>query len=143
MPTPDPAAAARAPWLRPFHVMAKPIGARCNLECRYCFYLDKEPTLYPDAGTPRMDEATLERFVGDCLAARPDGEGTFAWQGGEPTLLGVEFFARAVALQQRYAAGRRVTSSLQTNGTLLDDRWGEFLAREKFLVGLSIDGPRA
>ncbi len=123
--------------------MAKPIGARCNLDCRYCFYLDKETTVYPGAGVPRMSEATLERFVRDYLAAQPGEEVTFAWQGGEPTLLGIEFFAHAVALQRRYAAGRRVTNSLQTNGTLLDQAWGEFLAREKFLVGISIDGPRA
>jgi uncharacterized protein len=123
--------------------MAKPIGARCNLACRYCFYLEKEDALYPGAGVPRMSDATLERFVRDYLAAQPGEEVNFAWQGGEPTLLGVEFFACAVALQRQYAAGRRVTNALQTNGTLLDDRWGEFLAREKFLVGLSLDGPRA
>jgi uncharacterized protein len=137
MPPPSP---PRGP--APFHVLAKPIGARCNLECRYCFYLEKEPALYPDAGVPRMSEATLERFVRDYIAAQPGDEVAFAWQGGEPTLLGVDFFERAVELQRRYGAGRRVTNALQTNGTLLDDRWGEFLAREKFLVGLSIDGPR-
>ncbi len=123
-------------------MLAKPIGARCNLDCSYCFYLEKEPLLYPGAGVPRMSEATLERFVRDYLAAQPGDEVQFAWQGGEPTLLGVEFFERAVALQRQYAAGRSVTNALQTNGTLLDERWAAFLAREKFLVGLSIDGPR-
>ena len=122
--------------------MAKPIGARCNLECTYCFYLEKEPALYPGAGVARMSEATLERFVRDYIAAQPGGEVVFAWQGGEPTLMGVAFFQRAVALQRRYAGGRQVSNALQTNGTLLDDEWGEFLAREKFLVGLSLDGPR-
>ena len=131
------------PGLRPFHVLAKPIGARCNLECRYCFYLEKEPALYPDTGVPRMSEATLERFVRGYIAAQPgSAEVMFGWQGGEPTLLGVAFFERVVELQRQYAAGRPVANALQTNGTLLDDEWGEFLAREKFLVGLSIDGPR-
>ncbi|MDO8541382.1 MAG: anaerobic sulfatase maturase [Opitutaceae bacterium] len=142
MPTLPAAGVPRAPWSQPFHVLAKPIGARCNLDCRYCFYLDKETTLYPGLGVPRMSDATLERFTRDYLAAQPGEEVVFSWQGGEPTLLGVEFFARAVALQRRYAAGRRVTNALQTNGTLLDASWGEFLAREKFLVGVSIDGPR-
>ena len=124
-------------------MLAKPIGSRCNLACSYCFYLEKEPLLYPTAESPRMSEATLEKFVRDYLAAQPGEEVQFAWQGGEPTLMGVEFFERAVQLQRHYAAGRRVTNALQTNGTLLDDRWGMFLAREKFLVGLSLDGPRA
>ena len=137
-PNPPP----RTPWSRPFHVLAKPIGARCNLECRYCFYLEKEPALYPDTGVPRMSDATLERFVRDYLSAQPGEEVAFAWQGGEPTLMGVEFFERVVALQRQYAAGRQVTNALQTNGTLLDDAWCAFLARAKFLVGLSIDGPR-
>ena len=130
------------PWHRPFHVMAKPMGARCNLACSYCFYLEKEPAYYPHGGVPRMDQATLECFIRDYLAAQPGAEVTFAWQGGEPTLLGLEFFAEVVRLQRRYAAGRTVTNALQTNGTLLDDRWGEFLAREDFLVGVSLDGPR-
>lgn len=91
----------------------------------------------------RMSDATLECFVRDYLATQSGDEVTFAWQGGEPTLLGMEFFRRAIEHQQRYAAGRRVTNALQTNGTLLDDAWGEFLARERFLVGLSLDGPAA
>lgn len=91
----------------------------------------------------RMSDATLERFVRDYLAASPAEEVGFAWQGGEPTLMGVEFFERVTALQRQYGGGRRVTNALQTNGTLLDDAWGAFLAREKFLVGLSIDGPKS
>ncbi len=141
MPSP-PSSSPPVPGIRPFHVMAKPIGSRCNLECRYCFYLEKEPALYPGAEVRRMSAATLERFVRDYCAAQPEGEVVFAWQGGEPTLMGVEFFARAVELQRRYAGGRPVSNALQTNGTLLDERWGEFLARENFLVGLSLDGPR-
>ena len=142
MPHAAPPSSPRVPWARPFHVLAKPIGSRCNLACRYCFYLEKETLLYPTAESPRMTEATLEKFVRDYLAAQPGEEVAFAWQGGEPTLMGVEFFERAVKLQRHYAAGRRVTNALQTNGTLLDDRWAAFLAREKFLVGLSLDGPR-
>jgi uncharacterized protein len=138
-----PATQNRAPWTRPFHVLAKPIGSRCNLDCRYCFYVEKEAALYPGTAVPRMTDATLEAFVRDYLSAQPGDEVQFAWQGGEPTLMGIDFFERAVALQRRYGMGRRVTNALQTNGVLLDAHWGEFLAREKFLVGLSLDGPRA
>jgi len=127
--------------MQPFHVMAKPSGARCNLDCKYCFYLEKE-ALYP-SGRHRMNEEVLEAYVRGQIAAQPPGaEVLFAWQGGEPTLLGVEFFARAVALQKRHGQGRRIANAFQTNGVLLDDTWGEFLRRENFLVGLSIDGPR-
>jgi uncharacterized protein len=124
--------------------MAKPIGARCNLACRYCYYLEKEALLYPRGAGTRMTDEMLERFVRDYIGAQP-AEGTidFAWQGGEPTLLGLDFFRRAVALQRHYACGRPVANALQTNGTLLDDAWGEFFARENFLVGISIDGSRA
>jgi len=88
-----------------------------------------------------MDDATLEAFVRDYIASQNTPEVTFAWQGGEPTLLGVEFFARVVELQARYAGGKRVSNTFQTNGTLLDDAWGEFLHQHRFLVGLSVDGP--
>lgn len=133
----------RAPWARPFHLMIKPIGSRCNLACRYCFYLEKEPALYAGEGAKRMDDGTLERLIRDYLASQPGDEVTFAWQGGEPTLMGIEFFRRVVALQKTYAAGRKIANALQTNGTLLDDEWGRFLAEEKFLVGISLDGPKA
>ncbi len=126
----------------PFHVMAKLIGARCNLACKYCYYLEKEPLLYADRGVLRMDDVTLEAFVRDYIAAQPYGtDVVFAWQGGEPTLLGLEFFQRAVAFQKRHASGRAIQNALQTNGTLFDDRWGAFLRGEKFLVGISFDGP--
>lgn len=132
---------ARTPWRQPFHVMAKPMGARCNLECSYCFYLEKTESVYAGQAVPRMSDEMLERFVRDYLASQPGEEVTFAWQGGEPTLAGLGFFKKAVDLQRRYAAGRRVTNALQTNGTLLDDAWGEFLKAEGFLVGISVDGP--
>lgn len=124
----------------PFHVMAKPSGAGCNLDCKYCFYLEKEK-LYPK-GPHRMSDAVLEAYVRGQIAAQPeDSEVLFAWQGGEPTLMGLGFFEKAIALQKRHGAGRRIANAFQTNGVLLDAAWGEFLARERFLVGLSIDGP--
>lgn len=125
----------------PFHVLAKPVGALCNLNCSYCFYLEKAQ-LYPQAGNFRMSPELLERYVQDYIAAQPGPVVSFAWQGGEPTLLGVDFFRRAVELQQRHAGGRQIENALQTNGVLLDDEWGEFLAAHRFLVGVSLDGPR-
>ncbi len=124
------------------HVMAKPSGAVCNIDCKYCFYLEKEK-LYPDAGRNwMMDDETLELYVRHYIEAQDVPEVHFAWQGGEPTLMGVDFYRRAVALQARYANGKTVTNAFQTNGILLDDEWGEFLAKHRFLVGLSVDGPR-
>lgn len=126
--------------------MTKPIGPRCNIACSYCYYLEKE-ALYPDEKRFRMSDAVLERYVRDLIAAEVEaGERgvTFAWQGGEPTMLGVDFFEKAVALQKQYCPeGVRIENAFQTNGMLLDDDWGRFLAREDFLVGISIDGPRA
>ncbi len=125
----------------PFHVMTKPIGSLCNLSCSYCFYLEKAH-LYPNARNFRMPPDVLETYVRDYIAAQPGSSVSFAWQGGEPTLLGVDFFREVVALQQRHAAGKTIENAFQTNGILLDDVWGEFLASNRFLVGLSIDGPR-
>jgi uncharacterized protein len=127
---------------RPFHVMTKPGGPACNLECSYCFYLDKAE-LFPEDGGFQMSEETLETYIRQYIEANPGPTVTFAWQGGEPTLLGVDFFRRAVELQEQHApADKRIVNTLQTNGTLLDDDWGEFLATNDFLVGISIDGPR-
>ncbi|WP_206026082.1 anaerobic sulfatase maturase [Roseimicrobium sp. ORNL1] len=121
--------------------MAKPSGAKCNLDCKYCFYLEKEG-LYP-SGSHRMTDEVLEAYVRGQIESQPAGaEVLFAWQGGEPTLMGVPFFEKAVALQKELGRGRRIANAFQTNGVLLDDVWGEFLRRENFLVGLSIDGPR-
>lgn len=123
---------------RPFHLMAKPAGPACNLACTYCFYLSR----WDRGGVRGMDDATLEGYVRSYLAAHPGPEVTFAWQGGEPTLLGLDFFRRAVALQQEHRApGVTVQNAIQTNGLLLDEEWCRFLARERFLVGLSCDGP--
>ncbi len=127
-----------------FHVLAKPIGPICNLDCKYCFYLEKEK-LYSITGGKAswsMPDNVLESFVRQYIEAQEAPVISFAWQGGEPTLLGVEFFQRVVAFQSKYANGRKIENGFQTNGVLLDDRWCEFLAQNSFLVGLSIDGPR-
>ncbi len=120
--------------------MTKPIGSRCNLDCSYCFYLEKEK-LYTDAGGMRMKPEVLETYVREYIAAQPGRVVHFAWQGGEPTLLGVDFYRQVVALQARYAQGKTIENAFQTNGVLLDDEWGAFLAEHHFLVGISIDGP--
>ena len=128
---------------RPFHVMAQPTGAVCNLDCEYCFFLSKE-MLYPGSRF-RMAEDLQETYVAQLLAAHPDAsEVVMAWQGGEPTMMGLDFFRRAVELQERYRRpGQRILNTLQTNATLLDDEWGAFLVEHDFLVGISIDGPPA
>jgi len=125
------------------HVMAKPIGPICNLDCEYCYYLHKEE-LYPKGERWRMPEETLETFIRQYIEVQPAHapEITFAWQGGEPTLLGIDFFRRAVELQRRHAPkGTRIVNTLQTNGVLLNDDWCRFFRENDFLIGLSIDGP--
>jgi len=126
--------------IRAFHVMTKPIGPLCNLDCKYCFYLEKEK-LFPSNENFKMTDEVLETYVRQYIERQDVPEISFAWQGGEPTLLGVDFFRKVVALQKKYAGGKAITNALQTNGTLLDDRWGAFLAENRFLVGLSLDGP--
>lgn len=126
---------------RAFHVMAKPSGSDCNLNCDYCFYLEKQ-SLYHEKPVTHMDDDTLEAYVRHYIAAsETQNEVAFTWQGGEPTLLGLDFYRRAVALQAKYGAGRKISNSFQTNGVLLDDEWCAFLAENHFLVGLSLDGP--
>ena len=129
-----------APTGRPFHVMTKPIGPLCNLDCKYCFYLEKEQ-LVSTGGNFRMSEEVLETYIRQYLSQQHVPEISFAWQGGEPTLLGVEFFRKVVALQKKHAHGKKISNAFQTNGTLLNDEWCEFLAQNRFLVGLSVDGP--
>ena len=125
---------------RPFHILTKPIGPICNLDCKYCFYLEKE-TLYPGENQWRMSDAVLAEYIRQYIRSQPVAEINFAWQGGEPTLLGVDFFRKAVALQKKFAGGKTISNAIQTNGTLLDEEWCEFLAANNFLVGLSLDGP--
>ena len=125
---------------RGFHVMTKPIGPLCNLDCQYCFYLEKEK-LFPEGENYKMRDEVLETYVRKYIQSQHTPEVNFAWQGGEPTLMGLDFFRKVVALQRQCAGGRKVNNSFQTNGTNLDDDWCRFFAREGFLVGLSIDGP--
>jgi uncharacterized protein len=128
---------------RRFHTTAKPIGAACNLECSYCYYLGKAKLLGQD-GTARISEELLEQFILEYVAAQDSEEIVFTWHGGEPTLAGLPFFERVVALQRKHTPpGRRLVNDIQTNGTLLDDGWCRFFAEHGFLVGLSLDGPRA
>ena len=126
---------------RAYHLMAKPAGPLCNLACDYCFYLEKEH-LFPNQEQYRMSDAVLESYIRQYIQTQDVPEIYFGWQGGEPTLVGIEFYQKAVDLQKKYADGKRISNSFQTNGILLDDNWGEFLARNQFLIGLSIDGPR-
>ena len=124
-----------------FHIMAKPTGPLCNLDCHYCFYLEKEK-LYPETSSWKMADDVLESHIRQYIEAQKAPVASFAWQGGEPTLLGVDYFRRVVELEKKYAGGKRIENAFQTNGILLDDAWGEFLAENKFLIGLSMDGPR-
>jgi uncharacterized protein len=127
---------------RNFHVMVKPTGSTCNLDCKYCFYLSKE-RLPNGPGTGEMSDETLELFIQQYIQGVTGPEVVFSWQGGEPTLRGLDFFRRVVGLQKKYAKpNQRVENDLQTNGVLLNENWAAFLKENKFLVGLSIDGPR-
>ncbi len=125
-----------------FHVMAKPAGSMCNLDCTYCFYLSKE-SLPNGPGAGKMSDKTLELFIRQYIESVTAPGVIFTWQGGEPMLRGIEFYRRVVALQRQYARpDRHIENDLQTNGTLLDEEWCRFLKANRFLVGLSIDGPR-
>ena len=127
---------------RRFHAMAKPIGAFCNLDCSYCYYLSKEH-LAKGPGAGRMSDEVLELFIQQYIEGVTGDEVVFSWQGGEPTLLGLDFFRKVVALEKKHGKpGQKIQNDLQTNGTLLDEEWCEFLKANRFLVGLSIDGPR-
>jgi uncharacterized protein len=124
-----------------FHVMAKPTGARCNLDCAYCFFLKKE-SLYPGSDF-RMSDEVMEAYIRQTIEAHQVPEVTIAWQGGEPTLMGLDFFRRAVEVTKRHQKpGTTIEHTIQTNGVLLDEEWCEFLHDNKFLVGLSLDGSR-
>ena len=129
----------------PFHVMTKPIGAQCNLRCDYCFYLEKT-ALYPGkkAAKHRMSENVLETLIRSQIQARANGQNEvqFAWQGGEPTLMGIPFFEKVVALQRKYAPRNvRISNAFQTTGLLGSDKFARFFHEHQFLVGISIDGP--
>lgn len=125
------------------HVMVKPTGSLCNIACDYCYYLGKSQST-GQAGAAAITPELLENFICQYIRQQNAPRILFSWQGGEPTLLGLDFFRRVVALQQKYApAGVIIDNDLQTNGLLLDDEWGRFLREANFLVGLSIDGPES
>ncbi len=125
-----------------YHVLAKPSGAICNLDCAYCFFLSKEE-LYPGSRF-RMSDELLEIYIRQLIESHRAPEVTIAWQGGEPTLMGLEFYRRAVALEKRYQKpGMTIQNTMQTNGILLTDEWCEFFREQQFLIGLSLDGPPA
>ena len=126
---------------REFQVFVKPAGAVCNLDCQYCYYRDKR-SLYPDTGALRMTDSLLEEYIVQHIDAVGGPETVFSWHGGEPTTLGVDFFRKAVELQRKHKPpGWRIRNGIQTNGVLLDEEWGRFLAAEDFRIGLSLDGP--
>ncbi len=123
-----------------FHVMAKPTGAQCNLDCAYCFFLKKEG-LYPNS-TFRMSDAVMEEYIRQTIEGHNVPQVTIAWQGGEPTLMGLDFYRRAVEVQKKYRKpGTRIENTFQTNGILLNDEWCRFFHDNRFLIGLSMDGP--
>ena len=123
-----------------FHILAKPTGAICNLDCAYCFFLDKE-VFYPDSPF-RMSDSTLEAYIKQIIEGHQVDEVTIAWQGGEPTIMGLEFYRKAMGLVEKYGRpGIRFLHTMQTNGTLLDDEWAAFFKEHNFLIGISLDGP--
>jgi uncharacterized protein len=127
---------------RDFQVFVKPAGPVCNLNCSYCYYLDKQQ-LYPAGERFRMSDDLLELYISQHIAACPDPIIRFSWHGGEPTILGLDYFRRIVELQRKHTpAGRQVANAIQTNGTILNEQWCRFLADNSFAVGLSLDGPR-
>ena len=127
--------------LQYFHVLAKPTGAVCNLDCKYCFFLSKE-MLYPGSRF-RMADELLEEYIRQLMQSQKIPEVTVSWQGGEPTMMGIDFFKRAIELQDKYKSpGMTVMNTMQTNGILINDEWCGFLKENNFLIGLSIDGTK-
>ena len=129
------------PFAKPLYVMLKPAGAHCNLACKYCYYLEKNK-LYPTAQRHLMSDEMLEQFTREYIEAQTMNQVLFTWHGGEPLLHSIDFYRKALSLQQKYAGGRRIDNVIQTNGTLLTDEWCEFFAQNHWLVGISIDGPQ-
>lgn len=120
--------------------MAKPAGPACNLNCTYCFYLEKE-NLFSRPGTTLMSDDVLDAYIKKYIVSQSGKEISFAWQGGEPTVAGLDFFRKALKLQKKYNRGKRISNAIQTNGTLINEDWCRFLSKHNFLVGLSLDGP--
>ena len=129
------------PFAKPLYVMLKPAGAHCNLACKYCYYLEKSK-LYATSQRHLMTDEMLERFTQEYIEAQTMGHVLFTWHGGEPLMRSIDFYKKALTLQQKYARGRHIDNVIQTNGTLLTDEWCEFFAQNHWLVGISIDGPQ-
>lgn len=129
------------PFAKPLYVMLKPAGAHCNLACKYCYYLEKNK-LYPTAQRHLMSDEMLEQFTREYIEAQTMNQVLFTWHGGEPLLRSIDFYRKALSLQQKYAGSRRIDNVIQTNGTLLTDEWCEFFAQNHWLIGISIDGPQ-
>ena len=129
------------PFAKPLYVMLKPASAHCNLACKYCYYLEKNK-LYPTAQRHLMSDEMLEQFTREYIEAQTMNQVLFTWHGGEPLLRSIDFYRKALSLQQKYAGGRRIDNVIQTNGTFLTDEWCEFFAQNHWLVGISIDGPQ-
>lgn len=129
-----------APFAKPLYVMLKPIGSACNLNCEYCYYLEKE-YLYPSKNQ-LMSDILLEKFVEQYFNSQTQNEVMFTWHGGEPLLRPISFYKKALELQKKYGRGRQVANVLQTNGTMLTDAWCEFFKENNFLIGVSVDGPQ-
>lgn len=123
------------------HVVAKPVGPVCNLACEYCFYLEKR-ALFEAHEKYRMTDEVLSAYITNYISSQPTPIVEFVWQGGEPTVLGIDFFNRVIELQRPFANKKKIANSLQTNGTLLTDRWCQFLKKNNFMVGISLDGPK-
>lgn len=130
-----------APFARPLYIMAKPVGAVCNLACDYCYYLEKSH-LYSDTSRFAMSDALLEKFISEYIRSQTMPQVLFTWHGGETLMRPLSFYRRVVELQRKYADGRTIENCIQTNGTLLNDEWCEFFRRNNWLVGVSIDGPQ-
>ena len=130
-----------APFARPLYVMLKPVGAVCNLRCKYCYYLEKQG-LYPEIQNYVMSDSTLERFIEQYINSQSMPQVLFTWHGGETLMRNKSFYLRALELQKKYGRGRQIDNCIQTNGTLLTDDWCKFFKDHNFLVGVSIDGPQ-
>ena len=140
--TPPEARLTAAPFAHPMYIMVKPVGSACNLRCDYCYYLEKQH-LYANEGRQMLSDELLERFIREYIESQTTPEVLFTWHGGEPLVRPLAFYEKVVRLQQRYARGRRIANSLQTNGTLINDDWARFFHDQGWLIGVSLDGPEA
>ncbi len=129
------------PFASPLYLMLKPIGAICNLRCKYCYYLEKKE-LYPEGKSFVMSDEILEEFIEQYMNSQTMQQVLFTWHGGETLMRNINFYKKALELQRKYARGRQVDNCIQTNGTLLNDTWCKFFKENNFLVGISVDGPQ-